>query len=120
MSFIYPRLVTATRPIGTTGIGALPYQGLDPEQETVLFSNLPASIQHRGNTAQIAGLPADAKGAPVWEIIIPLNALALSTTGQQSIIERDIFTDDLGNRYQVAASYWNSLGYQFECEKLQT
>lgn len=115
MSFIYPRTTVITRPNATTGIGALPYQGLDPTQEQTLFTNIPASIQHRGNTAQKAGIPADAKSEPMWEIIWPPNYLPLG-----SLMERDIVTDDLGNRYQIAAAYWNSLGYQAECEKLQT
>lgn len=120
MSFLYPRIVTISRPDGTTGIGALPYQGLDPTQETVLFTNIAASIQHKGSTAQHAGIPADAKATPVWEIIFSPLAVPLATSGNQSIIERDVITDDMGNRYQVAAAYWNSFGYQCECEKLQT
>jgi hypothetical protein len=119
MSFLYPRVVTISRPNPTTGIGALPYQGLLPSNETVLFSNIPAAIQHRGNTNAI-GLPADAKSEPCWVVIIPGSQVPLSGSGIQSIQERDIFTDDLGNRYQVYSGYWNSLGYQAECEKLQT
>ncbi|VVC76000.1 hypothetical protein AQUSIP_13010 [Aquicella siphonis] len=115
MSFIYPRTISISRPNPTTGIGALPYQGLDPTDETVLFTGIPASIQSRGATANKAGLPADTKGTPVWVIIIPLQYCP-----NGSILERDVITDDLGNRYQVAAAYWNSLGYQCESEKLQT
>ena len=112
---MYPRTVQVTRPINTSGVGALPYQGLEPENETVLFTNIPASIQKRGSTAQKAGIPADTKAAPVWVIIIPLSYCQLG-----SILDRDVITDDLNQRYQVSAAYWNSLGYQLECERLQT
>jgi hypothetical protein len=115
MSFIFPRIVQISRPNPTTGIGALPYQGLLPTNETILFTNIPASIQERGSTQQKAGIPADTKGAPMWIIIIPL---AYCPNG--SIMDRDVITDDLSIRYQVSAAYWNSLGYQCECERLQT
>lgn len=114
-NFIYPRLVSISRPDPTTGIGALPYQGLDPQEETVLFTNIMASIQHGGGTANKAGLPADTMSAPTWKIFIPWHALAFG-----SIQDRDVITDDLGERYQVQASYWNSLGYNCTCERLQT
>ena len=115
MSFIYPRLITITRPNNTTGVGALPYQGVQSTNETVLFTNIPASVQQRGATGQKAGIPADTKGRPIWIVIIPSQYCAL---GQ--IKDRDVITDDLNNRYQVSAAYWNSLGYQCECERLQT
>lgn len=115
MSFLFPRIVQITRPNPTTGVGALGYQGLLKTNETILFTDIPASIQGRGSTAQRAGIPGDAKSTPVWVVIIPLMYCS-----NGSIIERDIITDDLGNRYQVSSAYWNSLGYQAECEKLQT
>jgi hypothetical protein len=115
LSFLYPRLVEISRPNPTTGVGALGYQGVLPTNETILFTNIPASIQAKGSTAQRAGIPADAKSTPVWVCIIPLQFCPLG-----SLQERDIITDDLGNRYQISSAYWNSLGYQPECEKLQT
>lgn len=115
MSFIYPRIVEIRRPFGTTGIGALPYQGLEPQNETVLYTNIPASIQHGGGTANKTGLPADTMSAPTWQIFIPLNALP-----KGAIQDRDIIVDEESQRYQVQASYWNSLGYNCACERLQT
>jgi hypothetical protein len=115
VSFIYPRRITISRPIATSGVGALSYQGLLPSQETVLFTNIPASIQRAGGTGQKTGLPGDAFNEGVWKIIIPAYALVLG-----SFTERDIITDDLSKRYQVATAYWNSLGYSATCELLQT
>ncbi len=115
MSFIYPRTIQISRPFDTTGIGALPYQGLEPSDETILFTGIPASIQLRGATSQKAGIPADTKGAPVWVVIIPLQYCANGT-----IQDRDVVTDDQSIRYQVSGAYWNSLGYQLDCERLQT
>lgn len=113
--FIYPRVVTLSRPNPTSGKGALGYQGLLPADEEVLFTGLEASIQHRGGTANPTGLPGDSMSVPVWKIILPPWSL---TNGQ--INDRDIFTDDTGIRYQVQASYWNSLGYSCNCERLQS
>lgn len=115
MSFIYPRTVTISRPDATVGIGALSYQGLDPAEETIIFTGIPASIQSRGSTAQRAGIAGDTKASPVYIIIIPFAYCPLG-----SIINRDVITDDLTIRYQVAVAYWNSLGYQCECELLET
>ncbi len=53
--------------------------------------------------------------APTWQIFIPAWSLGLG-----AIEDRDIIADDLGERYQVQASYWNSLGYNCTCERLQT
>ncbi len=112
-NFIYPRTISISRPNPTTGVGSLPYQGLIPSDETLLFSGLPASIQHGGGTANKAGIPADTMSSPTWQIFIP-------TIPMGSIQDRDIVTDDLGERYQIQASYWNSLGYNCTCERLQT
>jgi hypothetical protein len=31
----------------------------------------------------------------------------------------DVMIDDLGNRYQVLAPYWDSLGYRLTCALLE-
>lgn len=114
-SFIYPRTIRISRPIPLTGVGTKPYQYVSPQQENILFTGISASIQAQSSTGLEADLPANAKGAPVWRVFIPFWSLTL---GQ--INNRDIVTDDLGNRYQVATNYWNSLGYNLECELLLT
>lgn len=58
-------------------------------------------------------LPTDA-GKTDWAIFIPL-----SQAVRGLITEDDIVTDDLGKRYQVAAAWWDSLGYQLVCTLLQ-
>jgi len=112
MSFIYPRVIQISRPTPTTGIGALPYQALSSSSETILFSGINASIQHRGSNQLKAGLPADANSGNEWIILFMLP--------NGSVWERDVITDELAKRYQVNTAYWNSLGYQCECERLQT
>ena len=111
-NFIYPRIISVSRPTQTSGIGALPYQALSSANQTVLFTDLAASIQHRGSNQLKSGLPADANSGNQWTILFNLP--------DGSVWERDIITDDLGKRYQVSTAYWNSLGYQCECERLQT
>lgn len=114
MSFVYPRTVAVTRPTQEAGIGAVGYGGQMPGTEDPVATDLPASIQfrkaHGGNEA---GLPGDA-GRSGWRILIPKGAAALGL-----IQARDIVTDDLGDRYQVAGAYWNSLGYNLSAERLE-
>jgi len=118
MSFIFPRVIAISRLEIASVAGAAPYRGSGiVSAETILFTGVPASIQSRGATGQKAGIPADTKGVPVWIIIIPLG---FDTIVSGSIIDRDVVTDDLDVRYQVSAAYWNSLGYQLECQRLQT
>jgi hypothetical protein len=114
MSFLYPRTVTVSRPQNQIGVGSMPYGGLVTTNETVVARGLPASIQMnkaRGKTD--ANLPADA-GKTVWHVFIPAAAAPL---GQ--ILVRDVLTDELGQRYQVVAPYWNSLGHTLTCERLE-
>lgn len=115
MSFLYPRTVNITRPAPPTGVGARGYGGVSAAQETAVASGLPANIQFakmRGKTD--AGVPADGEKT-FWKVLLPKSAAANGL-----IQARDIVTDDLGQRYQVTAPYWNSLGYNLMAERLET
>lgn len=115
MSFIYPRTVTVLRSNAQTGVGALAYGGVTPAAETVELYKFKASIQFKQErTQQPAGLPADPNGALTgWAIFVPR-----AKRGQ--INDNDILVDDLGERYQVVANYWNSLGYRLTCNRLKS
>lgn len=115
MTFMYPRTVTIRRPVPHTGTGALGYGGLNAANETVIASGLPASIQQqRAQGAPEAHLPADpARGSTAWRILV-------RSKDRDLIQGRDIIVDDLGVRYQVVAPYWNSLGYNLFCNRLET
>lgn len=116
MSFMYPRTVILSRPIASSGIGIGTYGGLLPSQETIIASGLQANIQefsYSGKT--LTSVPSDATGKTMWNIFIPLSDLAIGIAQ-----DRDIFTDDLGSRYQITAAYWNSLGYRAVCERLES
>lgn len=113
MSFVYPRKITITRPATNNGIGAVDYQGLDLQAETIVVSNISASIQQAQQTRKPdANLPADTARGTIWNIFF--------NQPNGTVKDRDFITDDLGIRYQVLAAYWNSLGYKAECERLQT
>lgn len=113
MSFMYPRTIFITRPINTSGVGALGYQGLDPQDETIIASDIAANIQRSENTRSLAtDLPGDVTRGSMWAIFFKMPNGILQ--------DRDIITDDLNIRYQVTASYWNSMGYKALCERLQT
>ncbi len=129
-SFLYPRTIEIRR-INTgagatdTNIGLIGYSGdalapttKDPAQgETVLFTAIPANIQamQMGRKATGGGgLPTQGSQHPSWKVIIPPGAVP-----KDSIRDGDIIVDDQGYRYQVAQNYWNSLGYQAACMRLE-
>lgn len=116
MSFIYPRTIAITRPTQPTGIGAVGYGGELPSSETAIATGLPASIQlNRERGRPKAGLPGDVAENTFWKVLIPASAAANGV-----IRSRDIITDDLGIRYQVEGSYFNSLGYNILAERLES
>jgi hypothetical protein len=108
---VYPRVVTITRPAvnaaGSTGFGLGPYQGVVASSETTIVASTPAAIQVNSSAKGIAAkLPADALHSVEYLILVP----QVTTLG--TIEERDMVTDELGNRYQIFAAYWTVLGYQ--------
>ena len=113
MTFLYPRLVTLSRPVADPGVGARPYGGLSPANETTLAAGVPAHVQaDRQGTAPETRLPGDAAGDSIWKVIVKV-ALGLVRTD-------DIVTDDLGNRYQVISAAWGPLVTTLRCQILQT
>jgi hypothetical protein len=124
MPGIYPRLIEVRR-LNTVagvadGIGLLGYSGAEqsssPTQgETVLFTGIPASIQKGpAGRKKDGALPTDSVFAPTWRIWIPLGSMA-----KGNIRDRDIIRDDELYRYEVSQAYWNILGYQLICIRLQ-
>lgn len=112
MSFLYPRTISISRPTQPVGVGAVGYGAELPATETAIASGIAASIQQkRDGKMPGAGLPGDARST-LWRIFF--NGLASGF-----VVDRDIITDDLGIRYQVQAAYWNSMGYNCLCERLE-
>lgn len=111
MSFMYPRTIAITRSAVADAPSLTPgYSGLDWTAETPVESGIAASIQlDRQGKENPAGLPSDVK-VTMWRIFFkrPLGLLQ----------ERDVITDDQGLRYKVIAPYWNSLGYNALCDRL--
>lgn len=112
MSFIYPRTISIVRQVLSTAVGALPYRGETPSNETTVASGIPASIQRKkvGQKA-MAGLPGDGNQS-IWQILFNLPIGTVNV--------RDVIVDELGVRYQVQAPYWNSMGYNCTCERLES
>ncbi|GEP00651.1 hypothetical protein [Methylobacterium haplocladii] len=119
MSWCYPRKITITRPEGDAV--AAPglqsgYGGLDRDGEITVFQGLPASVQHATSSGRpAANVPADAQSATVWDIFIPRRA----APPMGAIVNRDVVIDDLGNRYQVIASYPHPMGFTLRTERLE-
>jgi len=112
---LYDRTVTITRPALATTSGDAGYLGLEEANETVIASNIPASIQFdRHGTRPDARVPSDAEGRTLWKIFLPVTpALPLG-----SLRQTDVVTDDQGLRYQIEAPYWTALGYDIRAELL--
>ncbi len=116
MSFIYPRTASFYRPNPVVAPGDIGYSGESSDSQAPIASAVPCSIQYkRASGGLAANLPADVVSKSIWIFFIPLSAGFVLGT----LKDRDIAMDDLGVRYQVAADYWNSLGYQIACERLE-
>lgn len=111
MSFVFPRVVKISRPAEQAGVGLQGYGGNLPGEETEIACNLPASVQRKRESGRNdLKLPSDGKPGN-WHVFIKAD--------RGLIRDRDIITDDLGERYQVIGNYWGSLGYNCSCEKLE-
>jgi hypothetical protein len=112
MSFLRPRLVDITRPSQSAGFGASStYGAIDDETETTVLSELPANISWaRTGQQRNTGLP----GSAMWRAIFRVVFKAPSGT----VRERDIITDEFGNRYQVVAAQSGPFGYMCLTEQL--
>ena len=114
MSFIYPRTVSVRRPALNAAVGAQPYAALRKADETVIVASTPASIQEKtAGGRSVVGLPGDSVTSPIYRIFMPKVA-------KGTIKDRDIIVDEEGNRYQVTAAYWNSLGWNCRTQLLET
>lgn len=123
MPGIYPRVIQISRLKNVAGatdaIGLLGYSGAEqnsgPQGETVILTDIPASIQAGpAGRKKDGSLPTDSVFAPTWKIWIPSSSVA-----QGLIRDRDIVRDDELYRYQVSQAYWNILGYQLICIRLE-
>lgn len=130
MSFLYPQTVSIYRPranasdsVGSLALGAQPYQGVEqshdasnPNAEDLIASGVACVIHAQGvGRARGTGTtPSDAPGPEIWKIICPASAL---TYGQ--VRDRDIAVDDIGYRYQIAASEWSMLGYTLHAIRVE-
>jgi hypothetical protein len=114
--FLYPRVIAVTRPTAAPSAGDAGYLGLQQTSETTIATGIRASIQFDSHGARpVSDVPADSSGRSLWKVFIPLSAGIANGTIQKN----DILTDDLGNRYQVEAPYWNSLGWNLRAESLK-
>lgn len=114
MSFLYPRVIAVHRPAGQPGGGRLPYGGQVEADESVIVTGIPASVQEKKEGGvNPTSLPSDTK-VPGHHIFIPRGKLPNGT-----VKTGDIIIDDLGIRYQVAAPYWDSLGYRISVLTLE-
>ena len=113
MSFLFPRVISITRPAADAGVGSQGYSGVRQSTETSRFTDVPAHIEaDRQGTAPDARLPADAAGLSIWKIIFKL-PLGSVQTG-------DIITSEIGDRYQVISPDWGPLTTTCRCQIMQT
>lgn len=116
-TFLYPRVVAITRPVGPSGKGYVGYSGAEASEETPVASGVPASIQvDRSSSRQRSDdLPAAPPSPVVWKIYIP----AFANIAKGAIEDRDVATDDNGDRYQIEAAYWHPMGWTLSAIRLE-
>lgn len=84
--------------------------------EDIIWSSVPCASSSEGyGRATSQGLTAsDSPGPTKWFFYLPPYVPA------GAIRDRDIVTDSLGNRYQVAAANWVAFALALQCVRLQT
>jgi hypothetical protein len=83
--------------------------------EVAIKSGIPASmIGTTGRATGLGELPSDAPGPSRWRVYVPQSAFP-----KGAIKDRDILTDDQGERLQVSADYFSTIGYRLECVRLE-
>ena len=123
-NFIYPRIISAFRialePASAAASGPLPYQEAQARAGIIIWDQSPfisgviCSIQEatRGQMTT-TNLPGG-EIVPFWRIYFPLGSPALGV-----FEAHDFILDDNGAKYQVSASYWDSLGYRLFARTLE-
>src|ERR1700747_1236246 len=126
MGLIYSRTIDVHRPktqavAGSANVATLVgYTGTTIDTtsltgETIIYSQIPASIQFKSPlTRGSATLPTDTHAPGEWDVFIPASYAAKGT-----IINRDVLIDDLSNRYQVEDAYWTAFGYNLRARLLE-
>jgi len=126
MGLIYSRTIDVHRPktqavAGTANVATLVgYTGTTIDTtsltgETIIYSQIPASIQFKSPLSRgESTLPSDTHAPGAWEVFISASYAAKGT-----IINRDVLVDDLSNRYQVEDSYWTAFGYNLRARLLE-
>lgn len=113
---LFDRVVAIHKPNVNAGAGDRGYSGVTKGNETVVLSDLPASIQLRSRGGEPdASVPADAYGRASWNISIP----ACDGVADGMIVENMIAIDDLGRRFQIAGSEASPLGYNITADLLK-
>lgn len=112
MSFLRPRTITITRPSQSASFGAsLTYGATDDATELAVLSDIEANISWaRTGQQRETGLPGQSMWRAIFRIVFKAPA--------GKIKERDIVTDDLGNRYQIVAAQTGKFGYMCLSEML--
>lgn len=114
--------VTRARAPAPFDVGDLGYSGhvastnLDVQGEDVVLSSVPcaSSSEGYGRAAPQGLTAADSPGPTKWFFYLPPYVPA------GAIRDRDIITDSLGNRYQVAIANWAAFNLCLQCVRLQT
>jgi hypothetical protein len=113
MSFLYPNIISVSRPNQDNAVGAQPYSGILPANESAIITGLAAHIEaDRQGTVPTAKLPGDAAGQSIWKIIF--------IGGRGLVQERDFITDEVGKRYQVISADWGPLSTTCRCQIMET
>lgn len=116
--FLYPRTITIKRQAVVASIGATgTYGGVQAATETTVVTDLPASIQYFSTSIpNESGMPGNSYGRGRYRIFIPIEFGGIKSLGIQ---KSDTVIDDLSERYQVHAPYWDSLGWALSADLVE-
>lgn len=107
------RSIRITRENSSSAVGALPYSGNQPANETDVLgapnAMWPASILFGGRIQQSMNLPASVREAG-WQILLPPSVPI-------TIMAGDIATDDLGRRYAIEGAESTDLGWRINAQE---
>jgi hypothetical protein len=107
-------VVNVFRPQQTSGVGAQPYGGNTSSAQTEILTAFPGSILFTSKAEKSpVNLPGDVRSGWATMLLPPI-------PGAVNILDHDIVTDDLANRYVISTAELSELGWRIEMMEAET
>lgn len=121
MGFIYNRVISIRRPSNVGSVGERGYSAQRGSvDEAVRFSDVQCSIQEQsGGPKSPVGLPSGMKIQPQWRVFIPEFVATPKGIVRGAVKQADVIVDEDGNRSEVFAPIFTSLGWEIVCVQME-